>query len=442
MGSTKRFCARRNRVSTETPGNDTKARNQMFEMSSYHVLMAMIGASIILSYWMTRFIAGWDPAASTLLTLSGLVSFAYIPGMPPPLDPLGSPEIWERTSELAVVIALFGTGLRIDNVGNYKLWQPAIRLLAITMPLTIAAVAFLGWALAGMTVAGCILLGAVLAPTDPVLAGDVQIGPPLEGGEHPVRFALTTEAGLNDGLAFPFVYLGIIIADQGVAPSEWGLEWLARDVVYRIIVGVIGGTAVGWLLSKLLFQLPRGNTLAKAGTGVIAIAGALLCYGATELVEGYGFVAAFVAGVVLRREEAGHTYHQDLHIFSEAIEHTLSAIILFALGSTLPQLLPALTWQLGLVGLSLVFIIRPATAWVALIATEIRGGERAVVAFYGVRGIGSIYYLGYAASQVQFWDEAQLWATIAFTVLVSTIAHGLTAGFVVRHVTAVDKDMS
>jgi NhaP-type Na+/H+ or K+/H+ antiporter len=162
----------------------------------------------------------------------------------------------------------------------------------------------------------------------------------------------------------------------------------------------------------------------------------LLCYGGTELIEGYGFVAAFVSGVILRREEAGHTYHQDLHVFSEAIEHTLAAIILFALGSALPHLLPALTWQLCLVGLGLIFIIRPTAAWIALIATDIRGGERAVVAFYGVRGIGSIYYLGYAVSQINFWDEAQLWAMIAFTIFVSTIVHGLTAGFVVRHVTA------
>ena len=110
---------------------------------------------------------------------------------------------------------LFATGLRIDDLGGWRLWRPTVGLLAVTMPLTIAAVAVLGWALTGMTLAGALLLGAVLAPTDPVLAGDIQVGPPLEGREHPVRFALTTEAGLNDGLAFPFVYLALHVAAGG-----------------------------------------------------------------------------------------------------------------------------------------------------------------------------------------------------------------------------------
>ena len=106
-----------------------------------------------------------------------------------------------------------------------------MRLLVIAMPLTVAAIALLGWALAGLTVAGAVMLGAVLSPTDPVLAGDVQVGPPLEGREHPVRFTLTAEAGLNDGLAFPFVYLGLIIAAQGTNPWEWLVDWLLRDVL-------------------------------------------------------------------------------------------------------------------------------------------------------------------------------------------------------------------
>jgi NhaP-type Na+/H+ or K+/H+ antiporter len=162
------------------------------------------------------------------------------------LDPISAPELWEITAEIVVIVVLFSTGLRIDDLGSLRLWRPTLLLLAVTMPLTIAAVAVMGWAIAGMTIAGAVLLGAVLAPTDPVLAGDVQVGPPLEGREHPVRFALTTEAGLNDGLAFPFVYLALHLAVE-----DWGavllVEWLAWDVVYRIGVGVALGAAVGWV---------------------------------------------------------------------------------------------------------------------------------------------------------------------------------------------------
>ena len=196
-----------------------------FGLYPLHVLMAAMGVAAILAYWLPRFVSRREPAASGILIILGALAFSFLPGIPTVPDPRTEPGIWEITSELAVIIALFGTGLRIDDISSWRRWSPTVRLLAVAMPLTILAVAALGVWLAGMTLAGAILLGAVLAPTDPVLAGDVQVGPPLEGGEHPVRFTLTTEAALNDGLAFPFVYLGLIVAAQGFAPGEWGLTW-------------------------------------------------------------------------------------------------------------------------------------------------------------------------------------------------------------------------
>lgn len=285
-----------------------------------------------------------------------------------------------------------------------------------------------------MTLAGALLLGAVLAPTDPVLAGDLQVGPPTEGGEHPVRFSLTAEAGLNDGLTFPFVYLALIIAADGFDPGEWGVKWVALDLIYRIIVGVVTGGGVGWLLGKILFSIPRGNALAETGSGVIALAGVLLCYGATEFIEGYGFVAVFVAGLTLRRAEAGHDFHAKLHSFNEAIEHALTAIVLILIGSVLPLLWPELDWRHILIPLLLIFLIRPFGGWLALAGSGLKPRERIVVATYGVRGIGSIYYLAYAATHIELVDEGQLWATIAFTILVSTIVHGFTAGRAVERV--------
>jgi NhaP-type Na+/H+ or K+/H+ antiporter len=308
------------------------------------------------------------------------------------------------------------------------------------MPLTIGAVALLGWWLAGMTLAGALLLGAVLAPTDPVLAGDVQVGPPTEGGEHPVRFALTTEAGLNDGLAFPFVYLGLLIAAQGFAPAEWGIEWLGRDVVYRIAVGGLAGAAIGWLLGRLLFTIPRSNALADTGSGVLALAGVLLCYGVTELLEGYGFIAVFVTGLVLRRAETGHKFHSRLHGFNEAIEHGLTAVLLVLIGAVLPILWPELDWKHIIIALALVLVIRPLSGWIGLAGTDLLPRERFVVAAYGVRGIGSIYYLAYATSHLEFVNEGQLWATIAFTILISTLVHGLTAGTAVERVTEEEEE--
>lgn len=407
----------------------------MFELSPYHVLLAAGGVLIILSHWAPRFFSGREPASAPLLILTGFTAWMLIPGLPDPIDPTASPLIWERVSELAVIIGLFGTGLRIDRLTRRKLWVPTARLLLIAMPLTITALAVFGWTAAGMTMSGALLLGAVLAPTDPVLAGDVQVGPPLEGGEHPVRFALTTEAGLNDGLAFPFVHLGIMIAAAGAVSFGLVGEWLARDVLYRIAVGAVAGAMLGWLLGKILFDWPKGNALSRTQSGVIGFAGVLIAYGGAELVEGYGFIAAFVTGLVLRREESHDRYHERLHGFVEALEHTLTALLLIAIGSVIPVLWPYLDWSHALIALALIFAIRPLSAWASLAGSGLAGRERLVVSFYGVRGIGSIYYLAYAGHQVELADEAALWATVIFTVVVSVFVHGLTAGIAVERAT-------
>ena len=407
----------------------------MFGFEAYHILLAALGISIVLAFWLPRFVSGREPATSALLIGAGLVSFAFVPGMPAALDPVVSPRIWEIASELCVIIGLFGTGLRIDRFVERGKWMPTARLLVVAMPLTIILLALFGWAVAGMTLAGSLLLGAILAPTDPVLAGDVQVGPPHEGGEHPVRYALTTEAGLNDGLAFPFVHLGVLVATAGGLSFALAGEWLLRDLIYRVAAGAAGGAATGWILGKVLFDWPRENALSKTGSGVVALAGVLLAYGLTEVAEGYGFIAAFTAGYTLRRSETHHRFHRRLHVFSESLEHSLTAMLLVAVGAALPLLWPYFEPSHAAIGLALVFLIRPLVGWMSLAGTALRGRERLVVSFYGVRGIGSVYYLAYAGHHVELVNEYQLWATVAFTILLSTLVHGLTAGLAVERAT-------
>ena len=406
----------------------------MFDFSSYHVLLVALGVAIILAYWLPRFISGREPAASALLIGLGCLIFGWIPGMPQALSPITSPKPWEVVSELCVIVGLFGVGLRIDSL-FHAAWGPTVRLLLVAMPLTILGVAVLGWQLAGLTLAGALLLGSVLAPTDPVLAGDVQVGPPTEGGEHPVRFTLTTEAGLNDGLAFPFVHLSLAIAAAAAVTPELIGEWALRDVAYRITMGAACGVGVGWLLGKVLFEVPRENALAKTGAGVFALAGVLVSYGVTELAEGYGFIAAFVSGMTLRRSESRSSFHVRLHNFSESIEHALTAVLLIGLGAALPALFSALDWVGAAIALSLVLLVRPLAGLLALTGARMRGRERAVVAAYGVRGVGSVYYLSYAGSHMELANEAQLWAITAAAILVSTVLHGFSAAFAVERAT-------
>jgi NhaP-type Na+/H+ or K+/H+ antiporter len=407
----------------------------VFEFSSYHLVLLGLGVAIVLAYWLPRFVSGREPAASALLIGLGALIFGSIPGFSEAVSPLRAPRAWEIVSELCLVAGLFGVGLRIDRLFDLPRWMPTIRLLVLAMPFTIAATALAGWRIGGMTVAGALLLGAVLSPTDPVLAGDVQVGRPTEGGEHPVRFTLTTEAGLNDGLAFPFVHLALLVVGAGGLDSGLFVEWLWRDVLYRIAIGLAGGVATGWILGKILFEIPRENALAKSQSGVFAVAGVLLAYGGTELAEGYGFVAAFVAGLTLRRSETHHDFHVRLHDFSETIEHALTAMLLIALGAAAPALLAHLTPAGAAIGLSLILVLRPLIGWLTLIGTKLTGGRRLVVAAYGVRGIGSIYYLAYAGSHARLTNEAELWAVIAFTIALSTVLHGFTASFAVERAT-------
>lgn len=402
-----------------------------FALAPYHVALALVGLVVIAAQWLPRLVSSREPAAAPLMLLFG-AAVALIPGVPQIPDPRTTPLPWEMLSEMAVIVALFGAGMRIDNLRPWRRWLPTLRMLGIAMPLTILAVVGLGVGFVGLTLAGAILLGAVLAPTDPVLAGDVQVGPPHQGQEHPVRFALTTEAGLNDGLAFPFVYLGLIVAAQGFTPGTWGLGWLLQDVIYRIAVGA----AMGWLgaraLAYVLFSVPRGAVLADTAAGVIALAGIMLCYGSTELVEGYGFIAVAVMGLTLRRVEQHHDFHRRLHDFSESIEHALTVLILIALGSVLPRLFADLTWTHAVLALLLIVVIRPLSGGIALLGDRsLDRRSKAIVAIYGVRGIGSVYYLAYAASHVEFANEAQIWSLVALVILLSTLLHGFTVGWAV-----------
>ncbi|WP_066529006.1 sodium:proton antiporter [Erythrobacter sp. CCH5-A1] len=404
---------------------------------SYHHFLLFAGAAIILAYWLPRFVTGREPAASALLILTGFACALALPETPPLFKPIADPEWWEILSEMAVVVALFATGMRLDVVRPSTRWTSTWRLLAVAMPLTIGALALAGLA-AGFPLASALLLGAVLAPTDPVLAGDVQVGPPTEGGEHPVRFALTTEAGLNDGLAFPFVYLALA-AIAGLTLTEAG-DWLAYDLVYRIIAGTLAGAGVGWLLGQVVFRWPARNVLAETGSGVLALAGVFVCYGLAEMMHGYGFIACFVGGLVFRRIEAAHEFHGNLHLFNLAIEHALTAVLLLMVGAALGTYLADIRLEHVAIAAALVFAIRPLIGWLSLLGTDLPPRDRIVTAAFGVRGIGSLYYLAFAAGIAPIAMLADLWLAVLVTIALSATVHGLTAGATLDHIRAAEPE--
>jgi NhaP-type Na+/H+ or K+/H+ antiporter len=403
-------------------------------MKASALVYAGCGVAGLLAALLPRLLSRRPVSVPMVFLALGAVAFALVESLPSP-SPIEHQAIAERLTEICVIVALFGAGLALDRRPSLRGWGSTWRLLGITMPLSIALGALLGWwgfALgAGLAPAAAVLLAAALAPTDPVLAGDVQVGEPTdaEDSEDEPRFALTSEAGLNDALAFPFVHAAVTMAVVGAAPALWFGRWLAVDVLWRIAAGVAVGVVVGRVLSRLFFTA-RNRTirLAEQAEGFVALACTMLAYGLTELANGYGFLAVFVCATTIRTAERAHGYHGVLHNYIEQIERLLTVAVLVFLGGAMARgLLAPLTTPDVVLAVVLVLVVRPLLGWLALVGGGRGPRDRAVIAFFGVRGVGSLYYLAYAAGHAPFGQLDRLWATAGLVVLLSVLVHGISA---------------
>ncbi|MEV6371635.1 cation:proton antiporter [Micromonospora musae] len=398
-------------------------------MEPVDVAFAVVGLGALLAGVLPRLLERRPLSMPIAFLGLGMAVFVLPIGLPVP-DPLARPELATHLTEVGVIVALMGAGLKIDRPLSWSRWSSTWRLLAVAMPLCIVAVALLGWWWAGLVPAAALLLGSALAPTDPVLASDVQVGEPTdaEDSEDEVRFALTSEAGLNDGLAFPFVYAAIAIAGTSLAPGDWLARWLTVDVLWKVGIGVGGGLLVGWLLGKLFFRAPRQLRLARHAEGFLALAATFLAYGLVEVAGGYGFLAVFVAARAIRAAERTHEYHAVLHDFAEQIERLLTVLLLLLFGgAVVGGLLAPLTVPAAVVGLALVFVFRPLFGWLSLRGAPGRPAEHWVIASFGIRGVGSFYYLAYATTKADFPQADLVWATVGLVVIVSVLVHGIAA---------------
>jgi NhaP-type Na+/H+ or K+/H+ antiporter len=410
------------------------------------LLYLAVGGALLVAVVLPELLGRW--AVSTPMVLMGLgMALGLTPAADGlPLDPVADRAVVEHVTELTMLVALMGVGLAIDRPllpwrrRSWQTWTATWRLLVVAMPLSIAGTALLGW-WAGIAPATALLLGAALAPTDPVLASDVQVAGP-QTGDHEVeetdevRFTLTSEAGFNDGLAFPFVYAAILAGTAGPL-SGWWLEWAGVYVVGKVLVGTVVGVAGGWLLSRLAFRSrSRALRTAERGESLLAVAALVAAYGVGEVAGGYGFLSVFTCAMAFRSAERSHDYHAAMHQVVERLERLLTLVVLLGLGTAVSRgVLGALDWRGVAVGLGLLLVVRPLTGRVALVGRRRSGDEvgrmtsreRWAVAFFGVRGVGSLYYAAYATGQASFPDTDWLWSCVAFTVLGSVVVHGVLA---------------
>jgi len=403
-------------------------------MSSYVVVLAGFGLVVLLTAWLPMVLRELPLSLPILCVALGAAVFAIqdVPGGA--YHPQQQLPFVEHMTELVVIISLMGAGLKLDRPFAWGSWRLTWRLLGIAMPLTIVVLAILGHVLLGLGIATALLLGAALAPTDPVLASDVQVGPPGEGQEDEVRFSLTSEAGLNDGFAFPFVHLAILLAVASQTGEPWLVEWLSVAVVWKIAAGIGIGYAVGLALGWATFHLPNRAKLSRTGDGFVALGITCLAYGVTEIAHGYGFLAVFVAALALRSTERGSKYHQKLHDFAEELERLLMMVLLVLLGGAITAggLFEGLSWEAWTYAALAIFVVRPLSGWIGLLGTTRPASERAVISFFGIRGLGSVYYLSYALGKAPFEAPDLLWATLGLTIVISIVLHGITVTPVMR----------
>jgi sodium/hydrogen antiporter len=366
------------------------------------------------------------------------------------VDTLGDAAVLERVTEIVVIISLFTTGLKLRLPLSHRKWRAPILLATVAMVLTVAGVAALGVIVLGLPLGAAVLLGAVLAPTDPVLASDVQVE--HEHDAEPLRFSLTGEAGLNDGTAFPFVMLGLGLL--GAHPlGAFGWRWVTVDVLWAVGAGLGIGTLCGAAVARLVIYL-RGEHREAVGLDEFLALGLIaLSYGLALLVHAYGFLAVFAAGLSVRRIERQHSDLQPppdvAHSaqapedaathpgsapaymaravlgFNEQLERLGEVAVVLVLGAMLAgieRIEPGL-----LVAACLLLVIRPLSALPSLLGTRLSRPQRAFIAWFGVRGVGSIYYLAFAVAHGANDASARTLADITLTVVAASIVlHGIS----------------
>jgi NhaP-type Na+/H+ or K+/H+ antiporter len=374
-------------------------------------------------------------------------------------------ELLTALAKMALLLSLFTVGLKLRMPFRARIWRLPLRLGVLAMLVTIPLLALAAMFMFGLPLGAAILLGGILAPTDPVLASDVQLKD--VGDRDRIRYSLTGEGGLNDGTAFPFVMLGLALL--GVPAAAAYIDTFAvLQVVWGVSAGLVGGWLMGWQLGRTVVGLRRRFRLALGMEEFLGIGLIALAYGVTEAIHGIGFLAVFAAGLAIRRIESTNSglqeldvnqyqtvvdsvpvsgreevathpakasaymteavlgFNQQLEQFAEFLMVTLTGILLSHVGFSAAG---------ALLALLLFFVIRPLSVALALIRADVTPLQRRLMAWFGIKGIGSLYYLVFAL-QYQWLAPAgfqssalapRITSIVLTVVAMSIVLHGISS---------------
>ncbi len=370
------------------------------------------------------------------------------------LDALKNTVLLERLTEVAVLVSLFTAGMKLELPLRDRRWRIPVQLATVSMLVTVAAITALGVYGLGLSLGASVLLGAILAPTDPVLASDVQVSNP--GDRDRLRFGLTGEGGLNDGTAFPLVMLGLGLLGLHEL-GEGGWRWWTVDVLWAVTGGLGLGYLLGTLVGRAIIYLRMRHREALGSDEFIALGLIALTYGLALASQTYGFLAVFAAGLALRRidevkaaepaspplelskadleasgAQAPANMMRAVQRFNSQLESFIEVGIVLAVGVLLAtvEFQREVLWFVPMVFL----LIRPVAVYVGLLGTGVERAQRNLMGWFGIRGIGSLYYLLYAINHHIHPALAERLLSLTLAVVVaSVIAHGISVTPLMAH---------
>jgi sodium/hydrogen antiporter len=411
--------------------------DEIINMQPYFVSIAYLGFALTVVAFLPIYTKKLKITYIIPLLCLGIALYFLNAPLPWP-DPLYNLNYGKVITEVIVIISLMTAGLKIGTHYKWSEWKRPLLLIVVTAPLFMVLVFVIGYYFLGLNGPVSLLLATVLAPTDPVLASEMQLKEQQHENtkETGMQFTLTAEAGINDGLAFPFVFMAILWSKStSFVAVDW-MYFFSYYMLYKIAGAIVLGACIGYISSKLI-AFHKREKKKYILNGFIAIALTFFSYGIAEVLNTYGFICVFVTGIFVqhhRPKDEEKAVDDFMVPFVEEIEKLLVVLwTIFFGGALCSGILSYTNFDGILVSLVIVLVLRPVFGYLAMLPTKYSKAKKWAIGFFGIKGIGSVFYLSYGLLHGNFSEYEELYGLVSYVILFSIIIHGLTSARVLNY---------